>query len=107
MSESFEGWAILELMGHRRLGGRVSEVEMFGAKMCRIDVPTIENTLCGPKDRWTTQYYGGSSIYCMTPCSEEASRLAASISRPEPVHEWELPKLPPSSGSEYLSDEEP
>lgn len=39
-SEShFEGWAILELMGHRRLAGYVSECEVAGTKLLRIDVP--------------------------------------------------------------------
>lgn len=92
-------WAVLELMGHRRIGGKVTEVEHFGAKMCRIDIPSRENTICGPKDVWTTQYYGGGSIYCLTPCSEDAARIAAKMSRPEPVHPWELPALPASSGS--------
>lgn len=35
----FEGWAVLELMGHRRLGGYLREVEMGGGKMLRIDIP--------------------------------------------------------------------
>jgi hypothetical protein len=35
----FEGWAFLELMGHRRLGGYVSEATVAGAGFLRIDVP--------------------------------------------------------------------
>lgn len=38
----FEGWAILELMGHRRLGGYVSEATVAGAGFLRIDVPGDE-----------------------------------------------------------------
>ena len=37
--KAFEGWAILELMGHRRLGGLVTEQEIAGAAFLRIDVP--------------------------------------------------------------------
>ena len=33
----FEGWAILELMGHRRLAGYVREVELAGAGVLRLD----------------------------------------------------------------------
>ena len=32
-------WAIVELMGHLRLAGLLSEEEHFGAKMGRIDIP--------------------------------------------------------------------
>ena len=32
-------WAIVELMGHVRLAGRLSEEEKFGAKMGRLDIP--------------------------------------------------------------------
>jgi hypothetical protein len=34
-----DAWAIVELMGHRTRAGHVSEVELFGAKMMRIEVP--------------------------------------------------------------------
>lgn len=37
---NFAGWAILELMGHRRLGGYVTEQEIAGTASLRIDVPS-------------------------------------------------------------------
>ena len=69
MSESsngiaFEGFAILELMGHRVRGGYVKDVEMFGGKMLRIDIP-IE------KGKTITEFYGCSAVYALRPCSEE------------------------------------
>ncbi len=33
-------YAIVEIMGHRKLAGRILEVERFGAKLLRIDIPT-------------------------------------------------------------------
>jgi hypothetical protein len=93
MAEAFEGWAILELMGHRRLGGYVREVSMFGATMCRIDVPAPPG---GGSD--ATQFYGGSAIFCCTPTSEDTARRVAATAQPAPVQQWELPKLP-SHGS--------
>ncbi len=75
--DAFE-WAIVEIMGHRRHAGRVREEERFGARMLRIDVPTI--LLVSPAeegaaatatvDRWTSHYYGGSSIFSFTPTDE-------------------------------------
>lgn len=37
--EGFEGWAFLELMGHRKLAGHVSEATIGGGSFIRIDVP--------------------------------------------------------------------
>lgn len=37
--EAFEGWVVLELMGHRKLGGYLKEQEIGGVSMLRIDVP--------------------------------------------------------------------
>lgn len=83
MSESFEQWAILELMGHVKLAGRVTEEEHFGAKLGRIDIPNGEG--------FTTQYFSGGSIYRLTPTTEEIARGVAQRNQPEPVHRWELP----------------
>ena len=99
MSSPYEGWAILELMGHRTLLGRVSEVEQFGAKVCQIDALSIEAFTgeCGGErvyahvcpehpltETWLTQYYGASAIYCLTPSDEETIRgkLARTYLRP-------------------------
>lgn len=86
---TYEGWAIVELMGHRRYGGRVREQSMFGANMLRIDVPNGD----GDADGFTTHFYGGQTIYGLHPTSEELARALAKRSRPEPISAWELPKL--------------
>ena len=84
---TFEGWAILELMGHRRLAGYVKEVELAGAGVLRLDVP-------GEGDETSaTQFYAPSALYCLTPVSEETARAVAARSRPRPVHRWELPPV--------------
>lgn len=94
MTESeFEGWAIVELMGHRKLAGHCTAVDLFGAAMLRIDV-------YGPKtdgdDRpRCTQYYNGTVIYCLTPTTEELARRVAVACAPAPVTRWELP--PPNA----------
>lgn len=88
MSTGYEGWAILELMGHRRLGGRVSQVEQYGAPMLRIDIPGEAG------EDVATQFYGGGSIYCLTPTTEDVARAVALRNQPAPVQRWELPALP-------------
>lgn len=81
--EMFEQWAILELMGHVRLAGRVTEEEHFGAKLGRIDIP-------GPDGRFVTQFFGGGSVYRLTPTTEEIARVVAAKSAPAPVGRWEM-----------------
>ena len=79
--EPFEGWAILELMGHRRLAGYVREESHFGTSMCRIDVPGEDGIVA-------TQFYGGSAVYCVTPTTEDLARAIAATNKPAPVQRW-------------------
>ncbi len=85
--ESFDAWAIVELMGHRKLAGRVSEQIIAGAPLLRIDVPDCE-TVPG-----FTTYYGASSIYSLTPTTETICRAYTSAHRERPIQAYELPAL--------------
>lgn len=80
-------WAILELLGHRRLGGFVAEATIAGCSMLRIDVPGPDGTTMA------TQFYGGGSVYCITPTTEDIARAVARSAQPEPVTRYEL-RLP-------------
>lgn len=82
-----EGWSVLELMGHRRLGGWLSEVTVAGGAFIRIDVPGPDDD----SDPVATQLYSPSAVYCITPTTEEIARAVAANNQPTPVHRWELP----------------
>lgn len=69
---AFESWAVLELMGHRRLAGVVSEAEIAGAGFIRIDVYAN-----GDVEPRSTAYYGPASVYAITPTAEETCRTHA------------------------------
>jgi hypothetical protein len=97
----FEGWAVVELFGHKRMAGYVSSQEIAGSSLVRIDVPVTMPT--DPRDsRPVTAAYtklvGVAAIYGITPCTEVVARLAArEIERwndPIPV---QLPALPAAS----------
>jgi hypothetical protein len=90
--QEYVGWAILELMGHRRIAGFVCQAEMYGAAMLRIDIPNTDGTTAA------TQFYGGASIYCLTPTTEEIARAVAMRTQPQPVQRWEM--APPVSAKE-------
>lgn len=77
-------WAIVELLGHRRLAGRLSEVERFGCKMGRLDIPV--------GDGFVTHFFGGQSVYCISPVTERVARDAAEKTHHEPVSPWDYPK---------------
>lgn len=83
-----EEWAIVELFGHIRTAGRISEVERFGGKMMRLDVPGADGEIAA------TQYLGNAALYRVTVTSEQLARQVAQLGRPEPVHRWELTAAP-------------
>lgn len=99
MSESGEMWAVVELMGHVKMAGRITEEEHFGTKLGRIDIPSSNG------EGYSTQWFSGGSIYRVTPVSEEVARAFAAISRPEPIHRWEL-ALPAVGRNEGWGEDE-
>lgn len=78
----FAEWVILELMGHRRLAGFLSEQEIAGKGFLRLEIPGQPGA---------TQLYNPTSVYCITPTTEAIARAVATTSQPAPVQRWELP----------------
>ena len=97
MAETFDEWAVLELMGHRKLAGRVTEATLAGGAFVRLDVFTD-----GDKAQ-ATQFYAPGAVYCITPTTEANARALATQNVPRPVERWELPapKQPPAAANTY------
>lgn len=84
--EAFAHWVILELMGHRRLAGYLTEQEIAGHAFLRLDIPSAE-----PGKAWkATQFYNGTSVYGITPVDEDTARAVAHNADHMPVQRWEL-----------------
>jgi hypothetical protein len=66
-------YAVVEIFGHRRHVGRVLEVERFGAKMLRVDVPTDGDFEKG----YVSHFYAGGAIFSLTPCDLDTVQRAA------------------------------
>ena len=99
-SRSFEGWAIIELMGHVRIAGHVRPEEHYGKALLRVDIP-------GPDGTTVTQLYSPDALYCVTPTTEEIARSVAKSSQRIPVHRFELRGLPaPSEPDDDDPDDE-
>lgn len=61
-----ERFAIVELMGHRRFGARISEADEFGRKFLRAEIPV--------GSAWVEQLINPDSVYALTTCDESAAR---------------------------------
>lgn len=83
-----EMWAMVELMGHVKMAGRISEESHFGTVLLRCDIPQ------GSDGGYFTQWYGGSAIYRITPISEAVACAFSIDHQPQPVRQYELAALP-------------
>lgn len=70
MSNKFEAWGVVEIMGHQSLAGRLSEQVVAGANLLRVDVPQDING----EGAFRTEYIGANSIYRMRVTTEEVAR---------------------------------
>lgn len=98
-NETFEGFAVLELMGHRRLVGFVTEQIVAGHGFLRIDVPS----LIEGEPPTATQFYSPTSVYCLTPTTEAMVRRELEARQPRPVARYGLPS---PHDDEDLEDED-
>lgn len=114
----FEEWVIIELLGHRRLAGYLTEQQLAGAGFLRLDVPGDKPCgTCGGMPRpevpcpacrglgvalTATQLYSPSAVYAINPTTQEIATAVARGNRPAPVHRWELeaPRAEPWDGQD-------
>ena len=82
----FEQWALLEIMGHQRYAGLVSEQAIAGGSLVRIDIPEVNGR------KGFTNLFGVGSVYAITPMEEAAARVLAERLQVAPIQPWELPK---------------
>lgn len=88
-NETFDQWCILEIMGHRKIGCRVTETTIAGTGMLRVEIPD--------GDKMVTQFYRPESVYCITPTTEDLARKFASRHFAAPISRYELPSETPES----------
>lgn len=83
----FKTWAVVEVMGHVEYAGYVSQENIAGAPMLRIDVPES-----GSHPAFT-KYIAPSALYGISPCSEETARLRSKSSHYQPFQSWDIVRL--------------
>ena len=82
MADKFEAWGLVELMGHQRVAGRLSEQPVGGGNMLRVDIPNGET--------FRTAYYGASAIYAVHITDEAAARKLSGDMGARPPYAYEL-----------------
>lgn len=96
---AWEGWAFLELLGHRRVAGHLSEEQIAGAAFIRVDVPS---------EPPVTQFYAPGSVYGITPTTEEmVRRFCAKAVVQAPAARWELAPAVEATADVDEDDHEP
>ena len=100
-TEAEQEYAVIEIFGHRRIAGRVTEVEKYGAKLLRIDIPTNGKFENG----FTSQMYGGASLFSVTPCDLATVEKA---NRPyEPMGRLTYQDLGEPDSDQEMDDDQP
>lgn len=89
MSENtkFEHWALVELMGHQRIAGLVSEVSVAGKGMLRVDVPNERGEIL------FSRFYSPEAVYCVSPTDKQIAIGLAIKCASRPVSIYDLSRL--------------
>lgn len=83
--KTLDCWGVVELMGHQRIAGRITEKNVAGTQMLQVDVPAMGDV------PGYTRLMGGAAIYAINPTDEEtatgwAKSIATSAS---PILSWD------------------
>lgn len=77
-------WMIVELFGHQRIAGKVSEFAFGGGTFVRVDVPEVGEL------KGFTRFFGEKAIYSMSPVTEEIARRLVAAWRVVPIRPFGL-----------------
>lgn len=100
-AKPFEAWALVELFGHNRIAGLVTEAELAGGKFIRIDVPQMGDVQA------VTRFYGPTAIYGITPMTKETAMAVAGELKVAPMTAWDVRRLAlPASSPTRLPGED-
>jgi len=84
----FDEWALVELFGHARIVGRVTEATIAGGAFIRVDVPNKDGS-----EIVFTRFFGPTAIYSMSPISKEMALHLAAQQDAAPVKRYEMPAM--------------
>lgn len=80
----FEAFALIELFGHTRISGKVTEQTIGGASFIRVDVPET------PSQPAFSRLFNPSAIYAINPITEETMLEMAKNLDKAPLQSWDV-----------------
>jgi hypothetical protein len=87
MENTFESWALVELMGHNKIAGKVTEHKFGNQSMLRIDVPDIGELPA------FTKIISVNAVYAINPLSETDAIDYAKHLKAKPLDVWDMQSI--------------
>lgn len=87
METKLELFAIVELFGHQRIAGKVTEQTVGSSTFVRIDVPETDSQ---PP---FTRIVNPSAVYALNPVTEEVMVQMAQSIQQKPIEAWDIRKM--------------
>ncbi|HTJ52582.1 MAG TPA: hypothetical protein VL443_24170 [Cyclobacteriaceae bacterium] len=82
--QKFDVWCLVELFGHQKIAGRVTERNLGGAAFLQVDVPENDTNPA------FTRLLNPSAIYALNPIDEETARNYAKRLALAPITSWDV-----------------
>ena len=87
MEEKFESWALVELMGHNKIAGKVTEHKFGNQSMLRVDVPAIGELPA------FTKIIAVNAVYAINPLTERDATDYATTLKAKPLDIWDMQSI--------------
>jgi hypothetical protein len=82
-----EFFALVELFGHAKISGWLTEQSIGGTNMTRVDVPETA------KQPAFTRLFGAAAIYSINPVDEQTAKFYAERLDQKPIQIWEVQEM--------------
>lgn len=82
--EQFDQWCLVEMMGHQRIAGKVTEKVIAGQGFLQVDVPETS------RNPAFTRFVSPGSLYALNPIDEATARWYAENLQVKPIESWDI-----------------
>mgnify|MGYP000895465297 FL=1 len=86
-TEKIELFAIVELFGHQKISGKVTEQAFGSSTFVRIDVP---ETKFQPA---FSRLVNPAAVYAINPVTEDVMKIMAENIQQKPIESWDIRKM--------------
>jgi hypothetical protein len=87
MNEKIELYALVELFGHQKIAGTITEHSFGPSTFIRIDVPETENQPA------FTRLVNPSAVYAINPVTKEVMESLVLSIQAKPIDSWDIRKM--------------